>query len=92
MAVFGPKSRYRSATLVTAADRRGRSVVALTPVIPPAERLLGEHLRREGQRPDHLAARYLDDPEGYWRIAELNDAMSPDVLAQAVSVKIPARR
>ncbi len=92
MAVFGPKSRYRQANLVTVTDRRDRSVVALIPVIPPAERMLGEHLRREGQRLDHLAARYLDDPEGYWRIAELNDAMSPDVLAQARSLKIPTRR
>lgn len=92
MAVFGPKSRYRDVTLVTATDRRGRSVVALTPAFPAPERMLGEHLRRDGQRLDHLAARYLDDPEGYWRIAELNDAMSPDALTQARSVKIPTRR
>jgi hypothetical protein len=92
MAVFGPRSRYRQARLVTATDRRGRTVVALTPVIPPPERMLGEHLRRDGQRLDHLAAHYLDDPEGYWRIAELNDAMSPDVLALARVVKIPTRR
>lgn len=91
MAVFGPRSRYRQARLTTATDRRGRTVVAIVPVVPPPERMLGEHLRREGQRLDHLAARYLNDPEGYWRIAELNDVMSPDVLAQARSVRIPTR-
>ena len=91
MAVFAPTSRYRNTTVVTATDRRGRTVAALTPVIPPAERMLGEHLRRQGQRLDHLAARYLGDPLAYWRIAELNDAMTPDALAQATSVGIPTR-
>ncbi len=91
MAVFSPKSRYRQAAIVNVADRRGRTVSALGPVIPPPERMLGEHLRREGQRLDHLAARYLDDPEGYWRLTELNDVISPEVLAAAATVKIPMR-
>lgn len=92
MAVFGPNSRYRNVALISTVDRRGRTVVALTPAMPPDDRMLGEHLRRQGQRLDHLAARYLNDPEGFWRIAELNDAMSPDVLADAPIVKIPTRR
>ena len=55
----------------------------------PVQTLLGEHLRKEGQRLDHLANFYLQDPNGFWRIAELNDAMLPDALAEVDIVKIP---
>jgi hypothetical protein len=51
--------------------------------------LLGEHLHREGQRLDHLANFYLQDPNGFWRIADINDAMLPDALAETDIVKIP---
>lgn len=93
MSTFENNSRYvRFARLIETVDRRGRTVKALTPAIIPAEPELGEHRRREGQRLDHLAARYLDQPTGYWRIAAMNDAMSADVLTDAPVVKIPVKR
>ena len=92
MARFEPKSRYaRHATTYEATDRRGRSVAALSAAEPPDQPLLGEHLRKQGQRLDHLANFYLSDPSGYWRLAELNDAMLPDALAEVPSLKIPGR-
>lgn len=92
MSTFDSNSRYvRFAKVYRATDRRGREVQALTPADIPAEREMGEHLRREGQRLDHLAARYLNDATGYWRLARLADAMSADVLAQAPRIKIPVR-
>lgn len=93
MATFDPKSRYvRHATTYEAVDRRGRRVVALTVAERPVQALLGEHLRREGQRLDHLAAFYLADPHGFWRLAEQNDAMLPDALAEVDAVEIPTER
>jgi hypothetical protein len=84
MAVFDDKSRYvRFASVYAAADRRGRQVQALT---------LGEHLRRDGQRLDHLANFYLGDPSGFWRIAEMNGALLPDALALVRSITIPTQR
>ena len=71
-------------------DRRGRRVMALTVAEKPVQNLLGEHLRKEGQRLDHLANFYLKDPNGFWRIAEMNDAMLPDALAETDIVQIPA--
>ena len=50
---------------------------------------LGDHRRRDGQRLDHLANFYLGDPLGFWRIAEHNDAMLPDAIAEADIVRIP---
>lgn len=90
MAVFDPKSRYvKHATTYVAVDRRGRTVAALTVAARPVLALLGEHLRRQGQRLDHLANFYFADANGYWRIAELNEAMLPDALAEVDVLKIP---
>ena len=90
MAIFDAKSRYvKNASIYEATDRRGRKVAALTVANKPVQTLLGEHLRKEGQRLDHLANFYLQDPNGFWRICELNDAMLPDALAEADIVKIP---
>ena len=90
MAVPDKKSRYvKNASSYEAADRRGRRVSALTAADKPVQIFLGEHLRREGQRLDHLANFYLQDPNGFWSICELNDAILPDALAETDIVKIP---
>jgi hypothetical protein len=90
MAIFNGESRYvKHASLYEVTDRRGRRVAALTVADKPVQTLLGEHLRREGQRLDHLANFYLQDPNGFWRIAELNDAMLPDALAEVDTLQIP---
>jgi len=90
MAVFDGKSRYtKNASTYEATDRRGRTVVALTAANRPEQSLLGEHLLKEGQRLDHLANFYLEDPNGFWRIAEINGVTLPDALAEADVVKIP---
>ncbi len=91
MAVFDRNSRYaQNAEIYEVTDRRGRRVMALTVAEKPVQNLLGEHLRKEGQRLDHLANFYLKDPNGFWRIAEMNDAMLPDALAETDIVQIPA--
>jgi len=92
MAVFSQKSRYAkySETYETT-DRRGRRVIAVAPPDVPAATELGEHLRKEGQRLDHLAFFYLSDSCGFWRIALLNGAVLPDSLAEAATLKIPTR-
>jgi hypothetical protein len=92
MATFDKKSRYVSnAATYVATDRRGRTVAALTPADRPAQVHLGDHRRRNGQRLDHLANFYLQDPFGFWRIAEHNDAVLPDALADVDIVRIPRK-
>lgn len=93
MSNFDQNSRYvKHAQVYATTDRQGREVQALTPAEIPPQRELGEHLRRDGQRLDHLAARYLDDAMGYWRLAAHNDAMSADVLTEAPRILIPLKR
>jgi hypothetical protein len=87
--VFEANSRYAGAAPYTVVDRRGRQVTVMPLFEPPAQVRLGVHLRLEGQRLDHLANRYLDDPAGFWRICELNGVMLADALAEVHEVSIP---
>ena len=92
MSVFDANSRYvKYASVMVATDRRGRSVACVTPAEIPPQGELGLHRLREGQRLDHLAAHYLEDPAGFWRIADLNDAMSVEAALDTPLVAIPAK-
>lgn len=83
--MFDSKSRYAQLERYTVVDHRGRQV-EVVPVPPaPEQPLLGVHVLRQGERLDHLAAAYLEDPTGYWRIAERNDVMLPEAVLEAVS-------
>ena len=55
----------------------------------PAQTKLGSHRHKDGQRLDHLASHYLQDPNGFWRIAELNEVALPDAIADADLIDIP---
>lgn len=90
MAIFAAQSRYlKHASTYQATDRRGRTVLALTAASRPEQTLLGEHLRKDGQRLDHLASFYLEDPNGFWRVCEVNDVVLPDALAEVHAIRIP---
>jgi hypothetical protein len=91
MTLFDPKSRYAKLATVLMQDARGRTVEVVPPAPARSQLLLGRHLRRQGERADHLAALYLSDPAGYWRIAEMNDAMTAEVLAELREVEIPTK-
>jgi hypothetical protein len=92
MAVFDRLSRYVKPKLepYEVTDHRGRRVKALPMREPRPEVSVGEHIRKGTQRLDHLAGGYLGDPNGFWRIAEVNDAVLPDAIAETERVKIPS--
>ena len=89
--MFDTKSRYAKAEQQQVKDSRGRRVNVVVPPPAPNQPLLGIHLLRQGERIDHLAAKYLNDPAGFWRIAERNDVMLPDALALAREIEIPVQ-
>ena len=92
MSIFDSKSRYvRYAQITQATDRRGRLVSCLTPAVIPEQAELGSHRLRQGQRLDHLADHYLDNPDGFWRIAEINDAMTAESALDTSLIRIPAK-
>jgi len=90
--MFDQKSRYAKLETYTAKDRRGRAVTVVSVPKAPQEVLLGIHIMRQGQRIDHLAWKYLDDPAGFWRMCELNDVMLPEALTEAPEVAIPSKK
>jgi hypothetical protein len=52
--------------------------------LPPTERfaLLQEHVVTQGERLDNITARYLGDPEQFWRLCDANAAMQPEELEE----------
>ncbi|WP_433796247.1 hypothetical protein [Actinoplanes sp. CA-252034] len=92
MSEYDDRSRYRDSPAYTVPDRQGRPVSVVA--VPPAPRQpeAGVHLLRDGERPDHLAARYLGDPAGFWRLAEANDAMQAEWLTERREIIVPVRR
>jgi hypothetical protein len=92
MSLFDPRSRYAGLATFVVRDSRGRSVEVVPPAPAPAQALRGRHIRRQGERPDHLAAFYLGDAAGYWRLAEMNDAMTAEALSERPELDIPVRR
>lgn len=58
--------------------------------VPQQDRfdLLEEHTVVEGDRPDNLAARYLGDPEQFWRLADANNDLDPFDLTETVNRRL----
>lgn len=92
MAVFDPKSRYVIPPLeqYTVIDERGRLVQVLPMPEQSLEITVGDVVRKQGQRLDHLAAALLNDPHAFWRIVEVNGAFLPDALAELERLAIPS--
>ena len=90
--MFDDNSRYKNAEQYEMQDKRGRNVKVVATPKPLKQQILGYHLLKQGQRPDHLAARYLNNPAGFWRIADANDAMLPEALSEQPEIAIPTKK
>lgn len=90
--MFNDESRYKNATQYEAKDCRGRRVKVVATPDAPHNTILGYHLNKQGQRTDHLAGRYLNEPTAFWRIAEANDAMLAESLTEQQEIAIPNKR
>jgi len=80
---FPPNSRYYRLETATWESPDGEKYVYLRRrFLPLPERfsLMQEHVVTSGERLDSLAARYLGDPEQFWRLADANNAMRPEEL------------
>jgi nucleoid-associated protein YgaU len=90
--VFDPTSRYSGIETVkmTVGDDAGGEPRVVSykrrRIIPSGEALatLVEHAVVQGDRLDNLAARYLGDPEQFWRICDANNVLRPEELTEEV--------
>lgn len=89
---FPPNSRYAGTPILAHDSSDGRPSVPYLGrrLVPHPEKLglLGEHTVVAGDRLDNLAARYLGDPELWWRIADANLAAHPDELTGTIGRRL----
>lgn len=89
--IFPPTSRYNNIETTTLDTADGRTIIYLKRrFVPPPERfaLLQEHVVSQGERLDNITARYLGDPEQFWRICDANAAMRPDELTEQIGRRL----
>jgi hypothetical protein len=89
--LFPPESRYHGLSTATLERPDGTVVVYLRRrFVPPPEQFadLLLHTVVEGDRLDLLAARYLGDPEAFWRLADANRALQPEELLVEVGRRL----
>lgn len=83
---FAVTSRYSSTARARFTDKNGREIGYLKRrfVPRPGGYLMAQHRIEQGDRVDLLAAKYLGDPEQYWRICDINGAMEPGSLSDEI--------
>ena len=88
---FPATSRYFSTETASFEDDNGESVRYLKRrFVPPSDRFVtvGVHLVSQGDRLDNVTARYLSDPEQFWRLCDANGALRPDELTETVGLRL----
>ena len=89
--LFGPTSRYHAVATTSLTTATGKIVPYLRRrFVPPPQRfaLLQEHQVKEGDRLDNITARYLGDPEQFWRLCDANGVIGPDELTEVVGRRL----
>jgi len=89
--LFPPTSRYAGVDTKTIETAAGRVVIYLQRRFLPSPNnfsLLQEHVVTQGERLDNVTARYLGDPEQFWRICDANGAMRPQELTETIGRRL----
>ena len=95
-ASFPPNSRYQGSEILTLTTPEGRTIAYLARRVvpqPDAFAVLQEYLVREGDRLDNLTARFLGDPELFWRLCDSNGVIRPEDLEEIgrrIRITLPA--
>jgi hypothetical protein len=86
-AQFPPNSRYHGAAVAQTTTTDGRTIAYLQRRIVPQPSeftVIQEHSVVQGDRLDNVTAKYLGDPEQFWRICDANGAIRPDELTETI--------
>lgn len=89
--LFPPTSRYHGVETSTLETPEGKKIIFLKRrFVPSPERfaLLQEHVVTQGERLDNITAKYLGDPEQFWRVCDANGAMRPDELTGTIGRRL----
>ena len=80
---FSATSRYNGIDIASFETADGRTVTYLRRRFLPTSTnaiILAEHIVTQGERLDNITALYITDPEQFWRVCDVNNAMRPDDL------------
>jgi hypothetical protein len=89
--MFPATSRYYRIEKAVLETAGGREIIYLRRrFLPPASNALAltEHLVSANERLDNVTARYLGDPEQFWRLGDANNAMNPDELTAEIGRRL----
>ncbi len=92
--MFDPKSRYYEIPTKVWQREDGSKVVYIQrrflPLNPNISGM-AEHTVDKNQRLDHIAAQYLGNPELFWHLCDVNNALQPADLTAVPgqTIKIP---
>jgi hypothetical protein len=89
--MFQPTSRYHDVETVKMTVRNSRGEPRVVSYkrrrfVPSGAAIttLAEHTVAQGDRLDNLAARYVGDPEQFWRICDDNNVLRPEELTEEI--------
>ena len=93
---FPATSRYNGVPIVTLTTADNRTISYLQRRMLPSPdsfALLQWYRVTQGERMDSIAAKFLGDPEQFWRICDANGAMRPEdltaVVGRALRITLP---
>ena len=84
---FPATSRYNGLSILTLITPDGRAIQYVQRrILPPTDSFatLQLYTVTQGERLDNITARFLGDPEQYWRVCDANGAMRPEDLTERV--------
>jgi nucleoid-associated protein YgaU len=87
LVTFPTNSRYYGSGTLTYITAEGQTISYLARRFvpqpgPPNFATVGQHIVRQGDRLDLIAAKYLGDPLIFWLICDANGAIEPDKLVE----------
>ena len=87
--MFFPGSRYSSMVSYSVTRPDGSTVQATRLPTPGVQAVLGYYRRKQGDRLDQIAGRFLADATEFWHVCDANGSMVPDALAARDLIGIP---
>lgn len=89
--IFPVNSRYHNLETAKWIAPDGREIIYLKRrFLPPASSSVArvEHVVTQGERLDNITARYLGNPEQFWRLCDANNAMHPAELTAEIGRRL----
>jgi hypothetical protein len=89
--MFPRTSRYYNIEIAKLVTPDQREIVYLRRRFLPKSStavIIAEHSVEEGDRLDNVTAKYLGDPEQFWQVCDVNDAMKPDELTEEIGRRL----